>query len=114
MRVKTEIWVQAYLRRCMSEGSAGYVIASGDSHAGAVYIHIDNLNGSHWLFGPAPAGMAEVLDERRWCSCFPQSPVSKDQAKAYLERQKTYDPDLWIVELEDKLGRNFLDDQLVE
>ena len=114
MRVKTEIWVKAYLRRCMSEGCAGYVVASGDDHAGAVFIHIDNLDGGHWLFGPAPAGLFETSDERRWCSCFPQSPVTVEQTNSYLADQKRYDPDLWIVELEDKLGRHFLDDQLVE
>lgn len=114
MRVKTEIWVKAYLRRCMSEGIAGYIAASGDDYAGAIFIHIDNLDGSHWLFGPAPAGLEEISYERRWSLCFPQSPVSKEQAENYLAQQKKYDPDLWIVELEDKQGRHFLDDLLVE
>ncbi|MCP4934281.1 MAG: DUF1491 family protein [bacterium] len=114
MRVKTEIWVKAYLRRCMSEGCAGYIIASGDDYAGAVFIHIDNLDGEHWLYGPAPAGMAETNDERRWCSCFPQLPITSEQTQSYLADQKRYDPDLWIVEVEDKQGRHFLDDQLVE
>ncbi len=114
MRVKTEIWVKAYLRRAMSEGIAGYIAASGDDYAGAVFIHIDNLGGSHWLFGPAPAGLEESSHERRWTSCFNEAPVSKQRAEEYLFQQKKYDPDLWIVELEDKHGRHFLDDQLVE
>jgi hypothetical protein len=114
MRVKTEIWVNAYLRRCMSEGIAAYVAASGDEFAGAIFIHIDNLDGSHWLFGPAPAGLEETSKERRWTLCFPLSPVSAQQVDSYLQKQKKYDPDLWILELEDKLGRHFLDDLLVE
>ena len=114
MRVKTEIWVKAYLRICMSEGSAAYIITSGDEFAGAVFIHIDNLAGGHWLFGPAPAGLEESSLDRRWSSCFSHLPVSKDQVETYLAQQKRYDPDLWIVELEDKLGRHFLGDQLIE
>ena len=114
MRVKSEIWVKAFLRRCMSEGVAGYIAASGDDNAGAVFIHIDNLKGDHWLFGPAPAGLEETSQERRWTLCFKESPVSKEQAEAYLRQQMKYDPDLWIVELEDKQGRHFLGDLLVE
>ena len=114
MRVKTEIWVKAFLRRVMSEGIAGYIVASGDDYAGAIFIHIDNLNGSHFLFGPAPAGLEEVSHERRWVSCFGEEPVSKERADSYLAQQRKYDPDLWIVELEDKQGRNFLGDLLLE
>ncbi|MCF6198085.1 MAG: DUF1491 family protein [Hyphomicrobiaceae bacterium] len=114
MRLKTEIWVKAYLRYAMSEGIAGYVATSGDDFAGAIYIHIDDLDGSHYLFGPAPAGLAQSSDERHWVSCFPEAPVTKEQADTYLLQQKKYDPDLWIVELEDKQGRHFLGDFLVE
>ena len=114
MRLKTEIWVKAYLRRVMSEGLAGYIATSGDDFAGAIYIHIDDLAGAHYLFGPAPAGLDESSSERRWISCFPDASVSKEQADNYLLQQKKYDPDLWIVELEDKQGRHFLDDLLVD
>ncbi len=114
MRIKSEIWVQAYLRGCMSEGIAGYIAARGDAFAGAIFIHIDDLDGSHFLFGPAPAGLDEVSDERRWISCFEDQPVSAQQVNDYLQQQKKYDPDLWIVELEDKRGRHFLDDKLVK
>ena len=114
MRVKTEIWVKAYLRRVMSEGIAGYIVASGDDYAGAVFIRIDTLDGANFLFGPAPAGLEEVSQERRWTPCFEDAPVSKERADSYLAQQRKYDPDLWIVELEDKQGRHFLDDLLVD
>ncbi len=114
MRLKTEIWVKAYLRQAMSEGIAGYIATRGDAFAGAVYIHIDDLNGSHYLFGPAPAGLDESSDERRWIPCFPDGPVNKEQAENYISQQKKYDPDLWIVELEDKQGRHFLGDLLLK
>ncbi len=114
MRLKSEIWVKAYLRRAMSEGIAGYIAARGDEFAGAIFIHIDGLDGSHWLFGPAPAGLDLSSSERRWVSCFDSSPVSAEQANSYLAQQKKYDPDLWIVELEDRQGRHFLDDQLID
>lgn len=113
MRVKTEIWVGAYLRRCMGEGLAVYVAARGDPFAGAVFICVDNLAGACWLYGPAPAGLEQSVDERRWTACFAKAPVSVREAEEYLRRQKQYDPDLWVIELEDRQGRHFLGDELV-
>ena len=114
MRVKSEIWVKAYLRRCMSEGLYGYIASRGDDFAGAIYIHIDDLEGSHWLYGPAPAGLEESSQDRRWTSCFADAPVSSQKVETYIEQQKKYDPDLWVIELEDKQARHFLGDELVD
>ncbi len=114
MRVKTEIWVKAYLRRRQREGTACYIATRGDENAGAVFVHVDNLAGSHWLYGPAPAGLAENSRERHWISCLKNQPVSAAEVEAYLRQQKKYDPDIWIIEIEDKKGRHFLDDLLVE
>ena len=36
-------------------------------------------------------------------------PVADTEAEAYLARQIKFDPDCWIVEVEDRAGRNFLD-----
>ena len=112
MRIKTEVWVKAYLRRVMAEGVAAYVAARGDDFAGAVYIHVDDLQGGHLLFGPAPAGLSGSEEERRWVACFEQGCVNREQAEDYLAAQKKYDPDLWIIELEDRQSRHFLGDLL--
>ena len=99
----------AYLRRCQSAGIAVAVMRRGDSHAGAIYLCINHLNGLVALFGPAPAGMVETSIERRWTNCLNQTLVGEKEAQAYLARQLEFDPDIWIVEVEDRNGRNFLD-----
>ena len=114
MRIKTEIWVKAYVRRVMAQGVSAYIAARGDDFAGAVYIHIDDLQGGHLLFVPAPAGLSGSDEERRWMACFEKACVSKEKVEDYLNAQKKYDPDLWIVELEDRQARHFLDDLLVK
>jgi hypothetical protein len=54
MRLKTALWVAAYLRRCNVEGIAAVVRRRGAEEAGAVFIRIDRLDGTSDLFGPAP------------------------------------------------------------
>jgi hypothetical protein len=108
MRVKSEIWVRAYLRRCQAEGVPVVVARRGDEGAGAIFIRVDKLDGTVILYGPAPAGSRGTETERRWVSCFGARPVGESEASLYLARQREFDPDLWVIEIEDKAGRHFL------
>ena len=85
----------------------------GDADAGAIYIKVSRLDGTATLFGPAPAGLDEAGEDRRWQPCLEPASVSEDEADAYLARQTDFDPDLWIVSVEDRQGRHFLEDWLV-
>jgi hypothetical protein len=112
MRLKSEIWVKAYLRRCQVEGAAAVLVRRGDTDAGAIYIKVSRLDGTAALFGPAPAGMQEAREDRHWQSCIDRAPVSEAETDAYLARQIEFDPDIWIVSVEDRQGRHFLEDWL--
>jgi hypothetical protein len=112
MRLKAEIWVKAYLRRCNSQGADAVLVRRGDGDAGAIYIKISRLDGTAALYGPAPAGLEEAREERRWQACLKGDPAAEGDADAYLERQIEFDPDIWIVSVEDRQGRHFLDDWL--
>ena len=112
MRVKSELWVKAYIRRCQVEGAAAVLVRRGDVDAGAVYIKVSRLDGTALLFGPAPAGLDQAREERRWQACFATMPVSEADADAHLRSQIAFDSDIWIVEVEDGAGRHFLDDWL--
>ncbi len=106
--------MMAYLRRCQGEGACVVVVRRGDDQAGAIFIWINRLDGSAQLFGPAPAGFADSDVARRWVQCMGGEPVSASEAARYLERQVDIDPDLWVVEVEDRAGRHFLDDAVIE
>ncbi len=55
MRLKSEVWVQAFMRRCNVEGKYCTVASQGAAEAGAVFIIVNRLDGRFHLFGPAPA-----------------------------------------------------------
>ena len=113
MRVKSEVWVRVYLRRCQAQGVSVVIAQRGDESAGAIFIRIDRLDGTVSLFGPVPSGTAGSETDRQWMSCFEAHAVSAEEAESYLSRQRGFDPDLWIVDVEDKGGRHFLGDSAV-
>jgi hypothetical protein len=110
MRLKTALWVAAYLRRCQVEGVFGVVRRRGAEDAGAVFIRICRLDGTSDLFGPAPQSEFDVAREtdRAFTSSLKERPAPDASVEAYLAREIKFDPDVWIVEVEDRAGRNFL------
>ncbi|MES2751641.1 MAG: DUF1491 family protein [Pseudomonadota bacterium] len=110
MRLKSSIWVAGYLRRCQSAGVFGAVRRRGAEEAGAVYIKLALMDGTAMLFVPAPQTAYD--DSRPIERVFTQSPpqtVDEQAIEARLAREIGFDPDVWIVEIEDKAGRHFLD-----
>jgi hypothetical protein len=111
MRLKSAIWVSAYLRRCFVEGVFGAVRRRGAEDAGAIFIKVSRLDGTADLYGPAPQAVFENAQpaERAFSPCLKSLPVPEADIESYLARQIRFDPDLWIVEIEDRVGRHFLD-----
>jgi hypothetical protein len=111
MRLKTALWVAAYLRRCHIEGLFAVVRRRGAEEAGAVFVRVSRLDGTSDLFGPAPQSAFEAAPEavRAFTPCLATQSAPDAEVEAYLARQVKFDPDVWIVEAEDRAGRNFLD-----
>jgi hypothetical protein len=112
MRLKAEIWVKAYIRRCQLEGASAVLARRGDADAGAIYIKVSSPDGMTQLFGPAPAGLDSAREERRWVPCLDRMPAAEAEADAHLQRQIEFDPDIWIIAVEDGRGRHFLEEWL--
>jgi hypothetical protein len=111
MRLKTVLWVAAYLRRCQVEGLFGVVRRRGAEEAGAVFVRISRLDGTSDLFGPAPQSAFEAAEgaARAFAPSLGEQPSPDAAVENYLAREVKFDPDVWIVEVEDRAGRNFLD-----
>jgi hypothetical protein len=111
MRLKSGVWVSAYVRRCNVEGVFAAVRRRGADDAGAIFIKINRLDDTADVYGPAPQtafGDDAPLD-RAFSPAMKTMPASDAEAEAYLARQIRFDPDLWIIETEDRAGRHFLD-----
>ncbi|SHJ64111.1 hypothetical protein SAMN05444159_1121 [Bradyrhizobium lablabi] len=110
MRLKSSIWVAAYLRRCQTEGIFGAVRRRGAEEAGAVFVKVGLLDGNAMLYVPAPQ---TVYDDSRPIERIfmptSKAPVAEASVEERLVKEIRFDPDAWIVETEDKAGRHFLE-----
>lgn len=104
MRLATGFWLAAWRRRVEAEGIATYVLRQGDDTAGAVLVKVATLDGQARLMGRRtdPATGASLWME------LATGPEADIDARA--AREAGFDPDLWIVEITDREGRAFLDD----
>ena len=114
MRLKSALWVKAYVRRCLASGTAAAVVRHGDDDAGAIFIRVNRLDGTSLVFGPAPAGFDDGERDRRWVPCLGGDVAADAEIEKFLERQFDFDSDLWIVEIEARDGAHFLEDWLLE
>jgi hypothetical protein len=114
MRLRSSIWVSAYLRRCQVEGAFAALRRRGAEEAGAVFVKVTRLDGTADLYGPAPQTAFDEArpSERAFVALSKQQPAAEADIEAMLSRQLKFDPDLWIVEVEDASGRHFLDQVL--
>jgi len=101
-RLATSVWVSAYLTRLSLEGIYAHVARKGDETAGAVAIKVATMDGRASFFTRAfgPEGTPG------WHAQAESAPEPEvDEA---LSRQRRYDPDLWVIEVEDPRGRHLL------
>jgi hypothetical protein len=112
MRLKSEIWVKAYLRRCAGHGAMAVIVRHGDDDGGAIFIKVLRGDGMAAVFAPAPAGLDDADFDRRWVPVLKGAFVAEGEADQYLSRQAEFDGDLWIIEVEDREGRTFFADEL--
>jgi len=103
-RLKAEFWVKALLRRCAAANVPAVVVRRGDSDAGAVLVKVSRLDGAASVYAPGWG-----LDGGRiWRRATGPDPAPDAEAEAYIAREAKRDPDIWVVEVEDRAGRHFL------
>jgi hypothetical protein len=112
LRLRSDIWVAAYLRRCGVEGASAVLRRRGAAEAGAIFVKADHLNGRATLYGPAPQSVAAELTpgvERIFARAHSAESIDSGEAEERLKREITFDPDLWIVEVENAPPGAWLD-----
>ncbi|CAM5770053.1 hypothetical protein LMIY3S_03043 [Labrys miyagiensis] len=108
-RIKSSIFVAAYIRRAEIEGGFAVLRHRGAEEAGAIFVKVDKLDGTAALYGPAPQSLITEDDGmRRFVRLTPEGATPLDTENR-LQREFRFDPDLWVIEAEDRQGRHFLD-----
>ncbi|MFT5785878.1 MAG: hypothetical protein ACI9KK_001229 [Ascidiaceihabitans sp.] len=95
--------MDAYLTRLRMFDIPAFVVAHGDDTGGAVLVKLSTLDGKAVLYQRSFDLMTGV---RNWAELASGSDVDVD---ASIDRQRGFDPDVWVIEVEDRQGRHLLD-----
>lgn len=109
MRVTSALWVSALVRRAFGSNMPALIARRGAEEAGAIFIAIDRLDGTLDLYGPAPqTAFATSEPELRLFQQIKSRVVQKEINEA-IEKETRFDPDIWLVVVEDRAGRVLFD-----
>ncbi|TBW41003.1 DUF1491 family protein [Siculibacillus lacustris] len=110
MRLRSDIWVAALIRRAFGAGAHAAVAHGGDAIAGAVFVTVDRLDGTCDLYGPRPQSLddGETAEGTRTFERV-LSRVDRPTMLARIASERRFDSDLWLVDVEDRDGRCFIE-----
>lgn len=106
-RIATGLLVEAKLRQLDRDAISYYIINKGAYFSGTVLLKINNLSGICRV-------LIQETDERgekKWISPLLKSDLSESEADSYILRTKNRDPDIWIIEIEERGLMNPFEDQ---
>ena len=104
LRLTADFWVAAYLARLRGADIPVFIVARGDATAGAVLVKQSPLDGTATLY---QRSFDPMTGARGWMVL---SQGSEAEVDAAIARQRGFDPDLWVIEVEDRAGRHLLDE----
>jgi hypothetical protein len=108
-RLPTDLWVKAHVKRCSAEGVPVSVVRRGDPHSGIVILKLNQLD----LGCRVMSQMRDLDGKLGWLEALEGELVPEVEADAYMARQAERDPDLWVMEVEDRLGRHWVDGAVI-
>lgn len=108
IRLRSDFWVSAHLRRCAIEGIDAVLRRRGAAEAGAIFVTVDRLDGTVDLYGPAPQSLVSEHDLDR---AFAPIVVAQSglAVAERMAREVRFDPDLWWISIDDRLGRTLIE-----
>ncbi len=104
IRLTAKFWVQAYMKRLELTGIPAFVVAHGDDTAGAVLVKLATLDGQAKAF---QRSFDLMTGDRNWMVL---AEGNEPEIDAALSKQRSFDPDLWVIEVEDRQGRHLLNE----
>jgi hypothetical protein len=116
MRLRSDVWVAALIRRINAAGDFAAIERKGAAEAGAIFIKIELRDRSCRLYGPAPSVLlsgAETSD-RLFVPVRPDTITDPLQARTYLDKELRFDSDLWVVGIDSDCGEDYFEIVLEE
>ena len=107
-RLRTDFWVAALRRRAEAAGAFISIAKRGADEAGAIFVLVDRRNGRFDLYGPAPQSVFDDTPMDRLFSLLIKE-ASEETTRARMQQEMKFDADLWLIDIEDRDGRAFIE-----
>ena len=104
-RLIADFWVRAYLHRLELANIPAFITRKGDATAGAVLVKLATLDGHAKLF---QRSFDLMTGNRAWVVLAEGAERDVDTA---ITRQCSFDPDVWVIEIESRDGRTLLEEE---
>lgn len=109
-RLPVHLWIEAQLRPLAGRGIYHYIQQRGERNSGIVLLKLNGL-----------AGRCRLLIQQRdfegvlgWMNALGQEEVEEKAADAYIQRAISRDPDMWVIEIEDRAMDNPFEGPMVD
>ena len=96
-RLTTDIVVGAALRQAAGFGIFAAILRKGDARAGAIFVELEKSVNEFCLL----ARQLNYDDEYEWVCITGEGWVSHADIQDRLSREIEYDPDCWIISVQD-------------
>ena len=100
-RIKASIWIAAQIRMCNLDTMQAVVRRRGDPDAGSILIRLDRLNGTSVILSQS----RDAQGQRVWLMASGPEPLADSDVETYIQRRIDRDPDIWVLEIEDRGGK---------
>ncbi len=102
-RLTARFWIDAYLMRLQGLNIPAFIVAHGDDDAGSVLVKLNRLDGAATVYQRS----YDLMEDTRSWAILEQG--LEADVDAVIARQRSHDPDVWVIEVEDRAGRHMLD-----
>jgi hypothetical protein len=109
-RLKTSLWVEAHVRQCFLADMPAFIVAKGDAERGNIILKINRFAGGITLYEQA----LDFDGNKMWRALGAFASDAERDADLILQKKRQYDPDIWIIEIEDGRENYTLDAPISE
>jgi hypothetical protein len=103
IELKTDLWIDALIRRAQTAGAFAYLSRRGDRDSGSVLVLVRGEKGLT-LYTPE----RDMLGRRLWHGTI----LDEAEATRQIDQRLDFDPDMNLIEIEDRDNRHFIDEAI--
>lgn len=109
-RLPTSLWLDAHIAKCQQEGLFVTIINKGAPYSGTVLLKLNGQGNGFRIL----TQIRDIEGNLGWMHALGKEDVEETVIDAYIRRSLERDPDIWVVEIEDRNLENPFEGKIIE